>query len=300
MNARTANGARILVFGEVLFDCFPDGSTVLGGAPFNVAWNLQGLGAEPIFVSRVGDDALGEQIRTAMEGWKMETAGLQTDPKRPTGKVEIRFEDGEPAYEIVADCAYDFVEAEALSLDFSACSLAVHGTLALRGAKSRGSFATIMKNARLPSFYDVNLRDPWWERETVLEYLKRTEIVKLNEDELLRLVPQAGSLSERALQLLALGPKTVCLTRGEKGAAVYGRGACLAEVEPRQEIEVVDTVGAGDAFASVFILGRVHEWELQTTMQRAQDFAGAVVGRRGATLKDENFYRRFRESWGLS
>ena len=300
MNARTPSRPQILVYGEVLFDCFPDGSTVLGGAPFNVAWNLQGLGAEPVFVSRVGDDEQGEQIRSAMEDWKMVTAGLQTDAQRPTGKVEVSFHDGEPAYEIVADCAYDFIEAEALSLDFSACSLIVHGTLALRGATSRGSFESIMKTARIPSFYDVNLRDPWWDRETVREYLRRTEIVKLNEDELLRLVPQAGSLSERALSMLALGPKTVCLTRGEKGAAVYERGECLAQVEPGQGVEVIDTVGAGDAFASGFILGRVHEWEIQTTMQRAQDFAGAVVGRRGATLKDESFYRRFRKSWGLS
>ncbi len=291
---------QILVFGEVLFDCFPDGSTVLGGAPFNVAWNLQGLGAYPIFVSRVGDDALGEQIGAAMEEWKMETAGLQIDSKRPTGKVEVSFHEGEPSYEIVADCAYDFIESEALSLEFSACRLAVHGTLALRGPKSRISFTNIMQRARIPSFYDVNLRDPWWDRETVQEYLRRTEIVKLNEDELRRLIPQEGALKERAQRLLELGPKTVCLTRGKKGAAVYGREGCLAEVEPKREVEVVDTVGAGDAFASVFILGRVNEWELDTTMQRAQDFAGTVVGRRGATLKDENFYRRFRESWGLS
>jgi fructokinase len=291
---------QILVFGEVLFDCFPDGSTVLGGAPFNVAWNLQGLGAKPLFLSRVGDDALGDQIRAAMEDWKMETVGLQIDPKRPTGKVEVSFQDGEPSYEIVADSAYDFIEAESLTPPFSACSLAVHGTLALRGDRSRSSFESIMKEAGIPSFYDVNLRDPWWDRETVQKYLRRTEIVKLNEGELRRLVPQEGANLERALKLLELGPKSLCLTSGDKGAAVYSREGCLAEVEPKQTVKVVDTVGAGDAFASVFILGWIHGWELQTTMQRAQDFAGAVVGRRGATLKDDNFYRRFRESWGLS
>ena len=291
---------QILVFGEVLFDCFPDGSAVLGGAPFNVAWNLQGLGAEPIFVSRVGDDELGERIRAAMIDWKMETAGLQIDPKRPTGKVEVSFHQGEPSYNIVADCAYDFIEAEALTLSLSACSLVVHGTLALRGSKSRGSFKSIMKDISVPSFYDVNLRDPWWDRETVQEYLRRTEIVKLNQDELKRLVPQEGTNLDRAKKLLELGPKTLCLTSGDKGAAVYSHEGRLAEVQPKQEVEVVDTVGAGDAFASVFILGWIHQWKLQTTMQRAQDFAGTVVGRRGATLRDENFYRRFRENWGLS
>ncbi|MBA1332725.1 carbohydrate kinase, partial [Candidatus Endoriftia persephone str. Guaymas] len=48
-----------IIFGEVLFDCFEDGSRVLGGAPFNVAWHLQALGAAPLFISRVGDDSLG-------------------------------------------------------------------------------------------------------------------------------------------------------------------------------------------------------------------------------------------------
>ena len=60
---------RPWIFGEVLFDCFPDGSRVLGGAPFNVAWHLQALGLEPLFLSRVGRDAAGREIRTAMGEW---------------------------------------------------------------------------------------------------------------------------------------------------------------------------------------------------------------------------------------
>ena len=48
---------RLCVFGEVLFDHFPDGRRVLGGAPFNVAWHLQAFGEAPRFISRVGADA---------------------------------------------------------------------------------------------------------------------------------------------------------------------------------------------------------------------------------------------------
>ena len=62
---------RPVVIGEVLFDCFPDGSTVLGGAPFNVAWHLQAFGLRPLVVTRVGDDALGERVLTTMESWRM-------------------------------------------------------------------------------------------------------------------------------------------------------------------------------------------------------------------------------------
>ena len=67
---------RPIIFGEVLFDCFPDGSRVLGGAPFNVAWHLQAFGAEPLFVSRVGNDPMGRKIRDAMLQWGMDTSGL--------------------------------------------------------------------------------------------------------------------------------------------------------------------------------------------------------------------------------
>ena len=65
----TEQAQRPLVFGEVLYDRFPDGSTVLGGAPFNVAWHLQGFGLAPTFISRVGDDELGERIIATMTAW---------------------------------------------------------------------------------------------------------------------------------------------------------------------------------------------------------------------------------------
>ena len=79
-----------VIFGEVLYDRFPDGSVVLGGAPFNVAWHLQAFGVAPLFVSRVGDDALGRSVRNTMIAWEMDTSGLQLDPVHPTGSVIAR------------------------------------------------------------------------------------------------------------------------------------------------------------------------------------------------------------------
>ena len=72
------NGTRACIFGEVLFDHFPDGRRVLGGAPFNVAWHLQAFGEAPFLVSRVGDDEEGDEVRSAMRAWGMDPAGLQT------------------------------------------------------------------------------------------------------------------------------------------------------------------------------------------------------------------------------
>jgi len=100
-----------VIFGEVLFDCFPDGNSVLGGAPFNVAWHLQAFGLSPVVITSIGDDELGTKVKSAMMDWNMNTAGLQLDPLHPTGSVDIEFKDGEPRYTIVEHRAYDYIDA---------------------------------------------------------------------------------------------------------------------------------------------------------------------------------------------
>jgi fructokinase len=88
-------------------DQFPDGQQVLGGAPFNVVWHLQAFGQYPCFISRVGNDAMGDSIRQAMADWGMSVENLQTDPDYPTGTVKVTLNKNEPCYEILADQTYD-------------------------------------------------------------------------------------------------------------------------------------------------------------------------------------------------
>ena len=95
-----------VIFGEVLYDCFPDGTMVLGGAPFNVAWHLQAFGCTPVFVSSVGTDAAGEKIIKAMDNWGMGTQWIERDPLHPTGRVNVTFVSNEPTYDIVRDSAW--------------------------------------------------------------------------------------------------------------------------------------------------------------------------------------------------
>src|SRR5574343_1279323 len=104
-----------LIFGEVLFDHFPDGSRVLGGAPFNVAWHLQAFGLAPCFISRVGHDAEGQEIADLMAGWGMRRDWLQSDAHHATGSVQVSIDDGEPAYEIVKDSAYEFIDLDLIT-----------------------------------------------------------------------------------------------------------------------------------------------------------------------------------------
>lgn len=291
---------RPVVFGEVLFDSFADGAHVLGGAPFNVAWHLQAFGCAPLFISRIGNDELGEQVRTAMQGWGMQTTGLQSDPVRPTGQVCVHIENGEPAYDIVADQAYDAIDSANLP-DPGLLSLIYHGSLAVRNNTSANALNTLLERHQPPVFLDINLRPPWWNRADAERMLSRTDWLKLNEHELTELLQtdidsQAGAA--RLLQQYDLS--LVIITQGEKGAYVSLKSGEAFSVAPEGVSEVVDTVGAGDAFTSVCILGLLQGWDMRQTLPRAQRFASAMVGVRGATVADRNFYAEFISDWNLT
>lgn len=291
---------RPLIFGEVLYDHFPDGSEVLGGAPFNVAWNLDGLGLDPLMISRVGDDERGERILEAMRERGMDTVGMQVDREHATGTVEVSFQDGEPHYDIVDPRAYDFIDpAELPSVEGAA--LLYHGSLALRHETCRESLRRLREDSGAPVFVDVNLRAPWWSHDRLASMLQEASDLKLNEDELDRIASVDGGLEERVRRLRDRHPlRRVTITRGSAGAVAFDETGQRHDVTPAGGAEVVDTVGAGDAFSAVLIAGRLRRWEIVPTLQRAQALASAVVGRRGATVDDPDFYRSFAEAWNLS
>ncbi len=292
-------GKRPLVFGEVLFDRFPDGSAVLGGAPFNVAWHLQAFAQAPLFISRVGDDPLGRRIRAAMLDWGMDTAGLQLDSAHPTGTVEVGIEQGEPHYDIVADRAYDFVQADALP-PLTSAALLYHGSLALRGEVTRHAFQTLSTRVQAPRFLDVNLRTPWWQQQSVIDLIQGAHWIKLNEHELTELTPDTDGGEAPGENLRRKhGLQALILTRGAQGARLLTQNGSL-DIAPEPAERVVDTVGAGDAFASVILLGLLNDWPLDTSLERAQTFASAMVGVRGATVQNADFYAPYILDWGLS
>lgn len=293
----------LYIFGEVLFDHFPDGRRILGGAPFNVAWHLQAFGQSPRLISRVGADAEGEEIRAAMRSWGMDDSGLQTDRERPTGKVIVRFDNAEPVYDIVDNCAYDAIDYEGFeeSMAAAAGGFLYHGSLALRSESSRSALRQLQSTALDTVFVDVNLRAPWWQLERVWEMLRAANWAKLNRDEL-DLLGRDGSgvLLEPSAFMREYDLRGLLLTLGASGAVLYSRDGAPVEVSPQGQVDLVDTVGAGDAFAAVMILGLVNQWPTQATLRRAQDFASKIVGQRGATVSDPAFYRPFIEEWRLA
>lgn len=292
----------ICVFGEVLFDCFPDGRQVLGGAPFNVAWHLQAFGAAPRFVSAVGDDPEGERIRASMTDWGMVTTGLQTDPDHPTGRVQVSLENGEPSYDIVPDSAYDFIRAPN---EIEPIALLYHGTLALRQPVSEATLTSIKRSEPDLVFLDVNLRAPWWSRDKTVALVTEADWVKLNADELSLL---SGTEAASARPTLDLARdflerhdlSGLIVTLGSEGTLGLTKDGEPVQVAPKPALEVVDTVGAGDAFASVTILGIVSGWSLDKTLDHAQSFASKIVEQRGATQASPDLYAPLIDHWGLA
>ncbi|MEA3470021.1 MAG: carbohydrate kinase [Thermodesulfobacteriota bacterium] len=286
-----------VIFGEVLFDCFPDGSEVLGGAPFNVAWHLNAFGMLPAFISRIGEDRRGRKIEQAMTGWIMETSFLQRDSQRPTGIVKVHLENGEPKYDISPEDAYGHIQMKIPKLPEDVPIL-YHGSLALWFQSSRDALEKVKQKCQAPVFIDVNLRHPWWQSDTVLSLLEGASWVKLNEEELNLLSPLPEGKEQKVEVLLErFQLQSLILTQGSQGATVYLQEGTQLSVVPASDIQIVDTVGAGDAFSAVFILGLMSNWPLQKIIDSAQDFASAIICKRGAIVTDHRFYTSFVNKW---
>ncbi len=285
-------GASVVIFGEVLYDCFPGGRRVLGGAPFNVAWHLRGLGGDPLFVSAVGRDADGDAIRAAMGDWNLDTAGLRTVPDLATGTVAVTLDDGEPSYEISAPRAWDAIADDGLC----ATRLLYHGSLALRDKRSRTTFEALRARSEGIRFLDLNLRPPHYDIGAVRDLARGAEWLKLNLDELAQVAglgelafSEAGAVMEEVRERYAVG--NLLLTAGEEGAWLSGtRGGARVSPAPAPPA-LVDPVGAGDSFSAVAILGILRGWDGRRLLETASAFAAKVCGLRGATTYDKEFYR---------
>jgi fructokinase len=305
MGNESAAGERPVIFGEVLFDIFPDGSAVLGGAPFNVAWHLQGLGERPLVITRVGRDEQGDRVLDRMRAWNMDTSGVQRDEERATGRVEVSLEDAGPSYSIPEDQAFDAIdEREALPRleESERWGLFYHGTLATRtlgGARTR---KVLVEEIGLARFVDLNLREPWWSPASAARAMGGARILKLNADELAALYPRAAEgrdeLIEQGQRLRGeRDVETLVVTLGDDGAVMIDAGGGIHTAPAAQPEDFVDSVGAGDAFSAVMILGLQRGWPPARTLERAARFAGAVCGLRGATTDDTRIYDETRRAW---
>ncbi len=255
----TPRRGEIVAIGEVLWDSLPAG-LFPGGAVFNVCYHLTALGHGATLVSSVGDDVLGEELRSRMEAFGMSTAGIAVHPELPTGRVLVRTdEDGIPAYDILAPAAWDRMAVP----DLPAADLVLYGSLAQRSERSRLAVRELWARDAIRCF-DVNLRPPYDDAAIVKDSLAVADFVKMNDDEFARVYEwttgEAGpkdladpDAARSALARLAdqLELAALCVTRGAHGAVLLNAGSFFAH--PGFRVRVGDTVGAGDAFLAGFL-----------------------------------------------
>lgn len=298
------SGERVLVYGEVLYDHFPDGTHVLGGAPFNVAWHLCGFGLPPLLLTAVGSDVRGRKVLDEMDGWGLSSRGVQTSPRHPTGEVEVNHGDQGPSYTIPPDQAWDHIDADRLvdDLPANAPALIYHGTLALRSDAAAAAWRRLTLATDAPVFVDVNLRDPWWTREGLDEVLDRATWAKLSLDELWRISggepgPRRHAVATARQFRADHGLHRLLVTCRDEGAFMVTDTGEVLEAEAPEVPDIADTVGAGDAFCAVVCLGIVHGWNDDLILRRANDFAGDVCRFQGATLTDISLYDAHLRHW---
>lgn len=295
----------VLLFGEMLIDRFPD-REVLGGAPFNVARHLRAFGCAPVLVTRIGQDAVGARLLQALESSGLSTHGVQLDTVYPTGIVDVNFTPEGHQFEIVPDQAYDHIHPRLSRMTALAANpeLVYFGTLAQRSGSHR-ALRHLLRAAGGQRFFDINLRDPWVYLDRIHWSLQQADIVKANDTELER-VAQLLDLEEMSVEgqanalIRRYQLRGILITCGAAGAWWMDDSAQQISIASNSEIDVRDTVGAGDAFSAVFMLGLLHGWALQVTLQRAHQFAGAICGINGAVPEHNHFYEQFISDWLLN
>jgi len=278
---------KVVGLGEILWDMLPNGKQ-LGGAPANFAYISSLLGNEGIVASRVGNDSLGSESVHRLAALGVTTEFIQRDAAHPTGTVQVEIDHaGQPKFEIAENVAWDFLEwtADWQKLATEADAICF-GSLAQRAVASRSTIRHFLEIVRKEAvrIFDVNLRQAFFSKEVLTESMRVADIVKLNHEELPRIMQLFG-LEHRdemtsATALMNLYQlKLVCVTRGFRGSLLISRQG-LNE-HPGYTIKVADAIGAGDAFTA----GLVHEYlrdssllEMNETANRAGAWVASQVG----------------------
>jgi fructokinase len=274
----TAKNHVVVGLGEVLWDLLPGGKQ-LGGAPTNFAYITNLLGDNGVVASCVGADDLGGEARGALEKLGLRTANLQLDPAHPTGTVKVQLDAaGQPKFEISENVAWDFLawtpEWSVLAREADAVCF---GSLAQRSPVSHKTIRDFVNAARpnATRIFDVNLRQAFFCAEVLVESLKRADIMKLNDDELPRVMALLGIAhrdeeSSAETLLRTFGLKLVCVTRGAHGSLLVNESG--SHHHPGYPIKVADTIGAGDAFTAAL----VHQYLRGASLAAMNDAANRV------------------------
>lgn len=279
----------IVGLGEILWDIFPD-RTCFGGAPANFACLAAALcpDADVYMAGGIGRDRLGRQAVREFRERDVLTSAMSVLDK-PSGTVDVSVDEtGHATYQFADDCAWDFVPWTRNMAELAARADAVcFGTLGQRNEVSRNTIQRFLRATRPECLriLDINFRPPFFTEEITRQSLELCNCLKLNDEELgpvARLSDVSGSLTAQ-LSMIAdrWDLKTIVLTRGSAGAIIrHGRFSCETNAI---DTDIVDTVGAGDAFTAAVVIGLLAGMETSEICLRASEVAAFVCSQAGAT-----------------
>jgi len=265
----------ILVVGETLVDMLPEESGELrgvesfqrraGGAPANVAARLAAFDAEPLFWTRVGDDAFGDFLVETLADRGVPTRFVEQDPDANTTLAFVAHDDArDRSFTFYRDDTAD-TRLESGAVPTSALDdieWVYVGGVALAAEPARSAVLDLLRRARdadCSVYFDPNWRPKLWGDDTdALDAAVETaDVVKATPDELDQLGYRQEPLDQRCEAVCRDGPHTVFLTRGDQGAMAYATESApwsdgIVEHDGF-DVDVVDTTGAGDAFVAATV-----------------------------------------------
>jgi len=294
----------VVGLGEAVWDIFSELRRP-GGATANVAYQAAQLGARGVVASRVGTDELGRELLAYLKTKGLDTTYLQIDPEHETGRVTVDTSDpGHPWYVIHENVAWDYLAERDDFLQLADQAAAVcFGTLAQRSPVSRAAVQRFIQRTRGLVVFDVNLRQKWYDRESLDLSFQRASIVKLNLEEMAPVSAELG-LPHSSEQVFAdalrqrYPVETVIITRAEDGCFVTS-GSEVVDL-PGERVTVVDAVGAGDAFTAAFIMLTLESQPLELKARFANRVGGIVVEKAGAMPEVKHEYDQLRNEFGLT
>ena len=278
----------VVGMGEALWDVLPEGKKI-GGAPANFAYHISQFGLPSCVVSAVGNDPLGDEI---LENFT--SKGLNQLIERvpyPTGTVQVEIDQaGIPQYDIKENVAWDNIPFTPQLDELAGKTRAVcFGSLAQRNVVSRETIARFLD--RMPVredslvVFDVNLRQGFYNKEILCESMRRCNILKINDEELVTVSRMFGypgiDLQDKCWILLGkYNLKMLILTCGINGSYVFTPGA--VSFQPTPKVEVADTVGAGDSSTEAFTAGILKGKSVAEAHSRAVQTSAFVCTKKGA------------------
>lgn len=274
---------KVLSFGEVLWDIYPD-EKFIGGAPLNFAAHFSQCGGEAYLCSAVGRDELGDTTVKSVQDLGVCTKYL-TRSEKPTGRCLVTLDEMRvPHYDLLDCVAYDDIALPNNAGD--SFDVLYFGTLSLRHEKNRETLCRIIEKMHFGEiFVDVNIRKPYISRETAMVAVNHATILKISDEELSLFAELCGFSTKTpekiAAEIFDKHPNVslVLITMGGDGAIAYSAKTKTATFRPAEKVDVVSTVGAGDSFSASFLKCRLDGKSLDECLAFAVKVSGFVVSK---------------------